>query len=60
MLCVIAEKDVSALRYPLPDALYGFEAQQACEKYMKALLAVAGVAYPYSHDLKKLKRLLEK
>ncbi len=59
MLCVVAQRDMSALQFPLPDALYGFETQQACEKYMKALLTILGVDYPYTHNLEKLQELLE-
>ena len=37
-----------------------FEAQQACEKALKAMLIAAGVAFPYVHDLARLLTVLEK
>jgi HEPN domain-containing protein len=33
------------------DAIIGFHAQQAVEKSLKAVLALRGVDYPYSHDI---------
>ena len=37
-----------------PDAVYGFHAQQATEKLLKAALAHAGVQYPFTHRLVEL------
>ena len=37
-----------------------FEAQQAAEKALKAMLIAAGVAFPYVHDLAHLLTVLEK
>ncbi|SNT38331.1 HEPN domain-containing protein [Granulicella rosea] len=51
MLCTLARDDESTLQYPLPDQIYGFHAQQSCEKLMKALLTAHGVAYPFTHIL---------
>ena len=37
-----------------PDSVYGFHAQQATEKLLKAALAHAGVKYPFTHRLVEL------
>jgi len=37
-----------------PDAIFGFHAQQAAEKLLKALLAQIGVEFELTHDLTKL------
>lgn len=58
MLCTRAQDDESTLQYPLPDQIYGFHAQQSCEKLMKALLAAHGAAYPFTHVLEVLMKLL--
>jgi HEPN domain-containing protein len=42
------------------DTGVGFHVQQAVEKSLKAVLAVNGVAYPYSHDLDGLIGLCQK
>ncbi len=42
------------------DAIFGFHAQQAVEKSLKAMLAFRGVDYPYSHDLDGLIQLCGK
>lgn len=41
------------------DAIFGFHAQQAVEKALKAWLSAAGQGYPRVHDLRLLIRLLE-
>ena len=41
------------------DAIFGFHAQQAIEKGLKAWLAALGAAYPKTHDLNLLLTLLE-
>lgn len=41
------------------DEIFGFHAQQAAEKLLKAWLAIEGVLYPRTHDLDHLLRLLE-
>jgi len=38
----------------VPVAALGFHAQQAAEKLLKALLAVSGVEYPFTHRLEVL------
>ena len=40
-----------------PNETLGFLAQQACEKYLKALLALVGAQFDRSHDLDYLARL---
>ena len=59
MLLEAAQKDVSALRgmddaAVFADEIFGFHAQQAAEKLLKAWLASLGEAYPLSHDLASL------
>lgn len=59
----MARKDVRAARALLDPALadvesFGFHAQQATEKTLKALLALRGVTYPRIHDLDRLMQLL--
>ena len=43
----------------IADAVLGFHAQQAAEKAMKAVLAAAGVDFPWTHDLQLLLGRLE-
>ena len=63
VLLKAAERDVSALR-GMGDAavfageVFGFHAQQAAEKLLKAWLASLGETYPLSHDLAMLLDLL--
>jgi HEPN domain-containing protein len=42
-----------------PIELFGFHAQQAVEKMLKAVLAWQGVDYPFTHDLEHLFELVE-
>jgi len=49
---VLAKPEVS-------DSIYGFHAQQAAEKLLKALLSVHAVRFPKTHDLHELVNLLE-
>jgi len=44
---------------PLPDQIFGFHAQQSCEKFFKALIAAHGRTYPFTHSLEKLAEILE-
>lgn len=37
-----------------PDSVFGFHAQQATEKLLKAALAHAGIEYPFTHRLVEL------
>lgn len=63
-LLVMARKDFDALRgmidNPLfADEIFGFHAQQAIEKSLKAWLTLRAVEYPFTHDLSRLLSLLE-
>jgi hypothetical protein len=63
-LLVMARKDFDALRgmvdNPLfADEIFGFHAQQAIEKSLKAWLAARSVIFPLTHDLSRLLDLLE-
>jgi HEPN domain-containing protein len=49
---VLAKPEVS-------DSIYGFHAQQAAEKLLKALLSIHAVRFPKTHDLHELLNLLE-
>jgi hypothetical protein len=51
--------DRAVLDHPLPPAILGFHAQQACEKLLKALLTEAGCEYPRTHNLAVLEQLVE-
>ena len=42
------------------DAIFGFHAQQALEKGLKAWLAAMDVLFPLTHDISRLLPLLEK
>lgn len=57
-LCTLAQGDESALDYPLSGYIYGFHAQQSCEKLLKALISSTNRTYPLTHSLKKLLSLL--
>ena len=64
LLLGMARKDLRALRAMLdPDAfaeeIFGFHAQQATEKALKAWLSLAGRAYPRTHDIGALLEILE-
>ena len=41
------------------DAIFGFHAQQAAEKLLKAWLSLLGIKFERTHDLLRLIRLLE-
>ena len=58
-----ARRDHTALRAmhdveAFPDEIFGFHAQQAVEKALKAWLAARGQRFPKTHDLKQLVDLL--
>lgn len=64
MMLVMARKDVKAIEgmkdvETFSDEIFGFHAQQAVEKALKAWLSLAGVAYPKIHDLEELFALLD-
>ena len=59
-----AERDYSALRgmgdaAVFADEVFGFHAEQAVEKLLKALLALLGQTYPATHDLARLVDMLK-
>ena len=59
-----AERDYSALRgmedaAVFADEIFGFHAEQAVEKSLKALLALHGQTYPATHDLARLVDMLK-
>ncbi len=65
VLLGLARDDELAARALLPiegvtDAILGFHAQQAVEKSLKAVLALRGVEFPYTHDLDGLLELCRK
>ena len=41
------------------DRMFGFTAQQAAEKILKAHICLSGLVYPYTHDLGELFDTLE-
>ena len=59
-----ATEDAVALREfegnpNIADTILGFHAQQAIEKWLKAVLASKSVDFEYTHDLRRLIELLE-
>lgn len=65
LLLAMADKDLTALggmsdRTVFADEVFGFHAQQATEKALKAWLAVIGADYPKTHDLRLILALLER
>ena len=64
MMLAMAQKDFQALQGMLDektfaDEIFGFHAQQAVEKTLKAWLSSAGVSYPKIYDLDEIVALLE-
>lgn len=64
ILLAMARKDFDALRgmvdNPLfADEIFGFHAQQAIEKSLKAWLAIRSIDFPLTHDISRLLSLLE-
>lgn len=58
-----ARSNLSRAKAKIPEAYLEdlcFDAQQAAEKAIKALLIKKGIAFPYVHDLARLLTLLEK
>ena len=63
-MVILAQRDLKALQGMLDadtfaDEIFGFHAQQAVEKALKAWLTLVGVEYPRTHDLAELLELLE-
>ncbi len=64
-MLAIAEKDLRALRGMtesaiFDDEIFGFHAQQAVEKILKAWIALRGKEYPKTHDISLLLHFLQK
>ena len=64
MLLDMARKDLEALRgmydaAVFAEEVFGFHAQQAVEKAVKAWLSLLGVGYPKTHDLETLISMAE-
>jgi hypothetical protein len=51
--------DAENLSLPVNDRTFGFHAQQAVEKLLKALIGAHGQKYQYTHDLGELIRHVE-
>lgn len=63
-MLILAQRDFKALQGMLDaetfaDEIFGFHAQQAVEKALKAWLSFVGAEYPRTHDLEELLELLE-
>ncbi len=63
-LLQMAQKDLQALagmldRTTFADEVFGFHAQQAIEKALKAWMAGRGLKYPLTHDIEALLELLK-
>jgi len=63
-LLAMAEKDVLALHGMLDDKIFadeifGFHAQQAIEKCLKAWIAALDIEFPLTHDISLLLTVLE-
>ena len=58
-LFALSANDAGVLKHPLPSEIFGFHAQQSAEKLLKAWLSACQVAYPFSHELEDLLKLLE-
>jgi HEPN domain-containing protein len=56
----LAEEDLHVAKYSLtmssnvPYRIIAFHAQQCAEKYIKALLVLNNIDFPYTYDLEKL------
>jgi len=63
-MLAIARRDLRALTgmkdsETFADEVFGFQAQQVVEKALKAWLSLKGVAYPWTHDLEVLLKLVK-
>lgn len=47
-------RDERTLHFDVDDEIFGFHAQQAVEKLLKALLTIHGERHPFIHDIQKL------
>jgi hypothetical protein len=60
LLLKAAEDEVLLDWAGTPDAIFGFHAQQAAEKLMKALLAHLGIQFELTHNLTRLAKSIAK
>jgi HEPN domain-containing protein len=58
LLLKAAEDEASIQIKELPDGPFGFHAQQAVEKLLKALLSQLNIVFDYTHDISKLAQQL--
>jgi HEPN domain-containing protein len=64
-ILAMAKKDLRALegmvadREHFADEVFGFHAQQAVEKALKAWIAAMGKEYPFNHDISQLLGILK-
>jgi HEPN domain-containing protein len=61
---IMASKDIGVLKFivtekGIDDSIFGFHAQQAAEKSLKAWIVAAGGTYGFTHDLERLLLELE-
>jgi HEPN domain-containing protein len=59
LLLKAAEDETSIHLDELPDGPFGFHAQQAVEKLIKAQLSQLSIAFDYTHNIAKLAQQLE-
>ena len=64
MMLKLAQKDLKALQGmkdtdTFDDEVFGFHAQQAVEKTIKAWLSLSNISYPRTHDLDQLFSMLK-
>jgi HEPN domain-containing protein len=57
-LLQLSRGDEQVLSHGVTEEIFGFHAQQAVEKAIKAVLTHREVKYPYTHNLSELQRLL--
>jgi hypothetical protein len=59
LLLKAAEDETSIQIDEIPDGPFGFHAQQAVEKLIKALLSQLSIAFDYTHDIARLAQQLK-
>jgi hypothetical protein len=60
LLAKSADDETTMMLAGIPESAFGFHAQQAAEKLIKALLNERGVKYPRTHEIQILAAELEK
>lgn len=63
-MLTVAKDDLRAIKgmkntRTFTDRIFGFHAQQAIEKTLKAWIAVLEIEYPWTHDISRLLAILE-